>query len=120
MTDHRGRCHHLQLLAGNAGVVEVAVGCWGCRPKLRLEELLVEDELLDELSTYDLAEMDKLLCDQSGDLPINRAYVPYDGFPPRHTVGTVATLLMDLRNRQLLLRRGPYRSDQELIQMPTR
>ncbi|MBP88417.1 MAG: hypothetical protein CMJ64_17170 [Planctomycetaceae bacterium] len=75
-------------------------------------------ELVSKLSAFGLAEMDELLCDQSGDLPINREYVPYAGFPPQHTVGTVATLLMDLRNRQLYLRRGPYRPDQDLVEMP--
>lgn len=76
-------------------------------------------ELLGKLSAYDLAGMDELLCDQSGELPINREYIPYDNFPPQHTVGTVATLLMDLRNRRLFLRRGPNRSDQDLVEMPT-
>lgn len=63
-------------------------------------------ELLANNSDFSLARMKSVLLDQTGLLPIHRRYEEYPGFPRQHKVGTVATILMDLKQRSLKLQRG--------------
>ncbi len=66
----------------------------------------VSNQIASGLDSYGLEDMKMILSDHSDpEFPIWRAYVPDEDL---EDVGTVATLIMDLKQRQLHVRRGNY------------
>jgi len=77
----------------------------------------LDDPNIDDL---DIDDLDRVLSDRSGPLPINRVYESYPQFPSSYKVGTVATLLMDLKQQRFFVRRGPVAPEHKRVEMPLR
>ena len=74
-------------------------------------------EITEGFAIFSMNEMKKLLLDQSHpDLPICRPYVED---PDLGNVGTICTIIMDLKNTQLHITRGsPLKSTFTIFDIP--